>query len=89
MDGRSWMTKVMGSANGILAQSAEMGSAADPVRHHVPGLPGDTYVGPTASSAAWPSPTRRSLPAASVAGRPPLWLVSEELTGVHYPLDVS
>lgn len=91
MDGRSWMTKVMGSANGVLAQSAEMGALPTLFAATVPGLPGDSYVGPDGflEQRGHPRLVDRSRAASVGSDARRLWSVSEDLTGVHYPLDAA
>jgi NAD(P)-dependent dehydrogenase (short-subunit alcohol dehydrogenase family) len=91
MDGRSWMTKVMDSANGVLAQSAEMGALPTLFAATVPGLPGDSYVGPDGflEQRGHPRLVDRSRAASVGSDARRLWSVSEDLTGVHYPLDVA
>lgn len=91
MDGRSWMTTVMDSANGVLAQSAEMGALPTLFAATVPGLPGDSYVGPDGflEQRGHPRLVDRSRAASVGSDARRLWSVSEDLTGVHYPLDVA
>jgi NAD(P)-dependent dehydrogenase (short-subunit alcohol dehydrogenase family) len=91
MDGRSWMAKAMASANGILAQSAEMGALPTLFAATAPGLPGDSYVGPDGfmEQRGHPRLVDRSRAASVGADARRLWTLSEDLTGVHYPLDAS
>jgi NAD(P)-dependent dehydrogenase (short-subunit alcohol dehydrogenase family) len=91
MDGRSWMTKVMQTANGIFGQSAEMGALPTLFAATAPGLPGDSYVGPDGflEQRGHPRLVGRSKAASVGADARRLWSVSEDLTGVRYPLDAA
>jgi len=91
MDGRSWMAKVIGSANAVFSQSAEMGALPTLFAATAPGLPGDSYIGPDGflEQRGHPRLVPRSRAASVSADARRLWSVSEELTGVHYPLDAE
>jgi hypothetical protein len=56
-----------------------------------PGLPGNSYIGPDGfmEQRGHPRLVDRSAAAKNSADGRRLWSLSEELTGVHYPLDVS
>ncbi|GAA4689010.1 oxidoreductase [Nocardioides nanhaiensis] len=81
------MNKLMWVANKVVATSAEFG-ARPTVHAAVADLPGDTYVGPGGFQGVRgaPAPVGRSQQArdADVARR--LWEISEERTGVTWPL---
>ena len=81
------MNKLMWVSNKVVARSAEFGSRPT-VHAVVADLPGDTYVGPTKLQglAGAPGPNSRSAQArdAEVAAR--LWELSEQRTGVAWPL---
>lgn len=81
------MNKLMWVANKVIATSAEFG-ARPTVHAAVADLPGDTYVGPGGFQGVRgaPAPVGRSKEArdADVARR--LWELSEERTGVTWPL---
>ncbi len=91
MSGRAWLTKPMDLANRVLAQSAEMGALPTLFAATAPGLPGNSYVGPDGfmEQRGHPRLVDRSKAAKSRDDAARLWLVSEELTGVTYPLDVA
>ena len=91
MSGRTWLKAPMDLATRILGQSAEMGALPTLFAATAPGLPGNTYVGPDGflEQRGHPRIVDRSSAAKNAADARRLWLVSEELTGVHYPLDAS
>lgn len=90
MDGRSWLGGIMDAANGVLAQSAEMGALPTLFAATAPGLPGNSYIGPDGfmEQRGWPRIVDRSAAAKNVADAERLWTASEALTGVRYPLDL-
>ena len=71
---------------GILAQSAEMGALPTLFAATVPGLPGDSYVGPDGflEQRGHPRLVDRSKSASVGSDARRLWSVSEDLTGVRY-----
>lgn len=79
--------KAVGSRT--FAQSAEMGALPTLFAATYPGLPGDTYVGPDGfgEQRGHPRIVQRSIAARNPADAERLWMLSEELTGVHYPFD--
>jgi NAD(P)-dependent dehydrogenase (short-subunit alcohol dehydrogenase family) len=91
MRGQGWMNGAMDMANRVLAQSAAMGALPTLFAATVPGLPGNSYVGPDGfmEQRGHPRLVDRSKAAMNTADAARLWLVSDELTGVHYPLDAT
>ena len=91
MSGRSWLKRPMDIANSVLAQSAEMGALPTLFAATAPGIPGNSYVGPDGfmEQRGHPKLVDRSSAAKDMAAARRLWQASEELTGVHYPLDAS
>ena len=91
MSGRGWLVGPMELANRYLAQSADMGALPTLFAATVPGLPGAGYVGPDGflEQRGHPRLVGRSKAAMDVASAGRLWAVSEDLTGVRYPLDVA
>lgn len=75
------------AAIGLLGQSEE-GGALPSLMAAVADLPGDTYVGPQGFLGARgvPGPTGRSARALDTDMARSLWTLSEELTGVSFPL---
>jgi hypothetical protein len=55
------------------------------------GLPGDSFVGPDGfmEQRGYPRLVDRSSAAKSAVDAARLWTVSEQLTGVHFPLDAE
>jgi NAD(P)-dependent dehydrogenase (short-subunit alcohol dehydrogenase family) len=91
MSGRGWLARPMELANRVLAQPAEMGALPTLFAATVPGLPGNSYVGPDGfmEQRGHPRLVDRSNAAKSGPDAERLWAVSEDLTGVRYPLDVQ
>ena len=90
MRGREWLNGPVGWLNGIVGQTPEMGALPTLFAATFPSLPGDSYVGPDGRGEMRGHPV---LVERSAAARDPrtaeqLWIASEELTGVHYPLDL-
>ena len=81
------MNKLMWVGNKLLATSAEFG-ARPTVHAAVADLPGDTYVGPGGFQEVRgaPAPVGRSREARDAAAARRLWEISEERTGVTWPL---
>jgi NAD(P)-dependent dehydrogenase (short-subunit alcohol dehydrogenase family) len=91
MSGRNWLERPMELMNRVLAQPAEMGALPTLFAATAPGLPGNSYVGPDGfmEQRGHPRLVDRSAAAKNSGDGRRLWSLSEELTGVHYPLDVS
>ena len=72
----------------LFAQSAEMGALPLLYAATVAGLPGNTYVGPDGvlEQRGHPTVVGRSARAQDAAAAARLWDLSEELTGVRFPL---
>ena len=89
MSGSSIGAKLTGLANQIFAQSAQMGALPILFAATAPGLPGDSYIGPDGRGEVkgYPKIVGRSQAARDREQALRLWQVSEELTGVIYPLD--
>ncbi|MGA1146184.1 MAG: oxidoreductase [Candidatus Nanopelagicales bacterium] len=81
--------KLTALANKVIAQSPQMGSLPILFAATVPGLAGNSYVGPGGRGEikGHPRLVGRSSAAQDLAQARELWDVSEELTGVHFPLD--
>ena len=81
------MNKLMWVGNKLLATSAEFGSRPT-VHAAVADLPGDTYVGPGGFQGVRgaPAPVSRSREARDAEAARRLWEISEERTGVTWPL---
>ena len=90
MKGRTWMAGPIATMNRVLAQSPEMGALPSLLAATYPGLPGGSYVGPDGflETRGHPRLVDRSAAARDDATARRLWTVSEELTGVVYPLDL-
>ena len=91
MDGRSWLTKAMGSPTGSSRRAPRWVPCRRCSPRPLPGLPGDSYVGPDGflEQRGHPRLVDRSRAASVSSDARRLWTVSEELTGVHYPLDAA
>ena len=89
MSGSNLGSKLTAVANKVFAQSAQMGALPILFAATMPGLPGDSYVGPDGRGEVkgYPRLVDRSGAAKDVSQARRLWDVSEELTGVVYPLD--
>ncbi len=89
MRSRGWMERITDLGNRVLAQSAEMGALPTLFAATSPGLPGGAYVGPSGpfEQHGYPVMVGRSKAALNEATARRLWTVSEELTGVRFPLD--
>jgi NAD(P)-dependent dehydrogenase (short-subunit alcohol dehydrogenase family) len=91
MSGRSWLVGPMDVANRVLAQSAAMGALPTLFAATAPGLPGDAYVGPDGflEQRGHPRLVGRSAQARDRQAARRLWTVSEQLTGVTFPVDAA
>jgi NAD(P)-dependent dehydrogenase (short-subunit alcohol dehydrogenase family) len=89
MRGSSIGARMSQMANSVLAQSAAMGALPTLFAATMPGLPGDSYIGPDGfmEQRGHPRVVGRSKAALIEADGRRLWTVSEELTGVTYPFD--
>ncbi len=89
MRNRGWMERVTSLGNRVLAQSAEMGALPSLFAATFPELPGGAYVGPSGpfEQHGYPVLVGRSKAALNDADARRLWTVSENLTGVRFPLD--
>jgi len=89
MRGRSWEARLMGVANKVMAQSAEMGALPTLYVATAPDIANGSYAGPSGigETRGHPKLVGMSKAAQDDAAASRLWTVSEELTGVHY-LDV-
>jgi NAD(P)-dependent dehydrogenase (short-subunit alcohol dehydrogenase family) len=79
---------LMALANPIFAQSADMGALPTLYAATYPGLEGGTYIGPGgfAEQRGYPKPVEPTAAARDEEDAARLWDVSEELTGVTFPL---
>ncbi len=91
LSGRSWLRQPVELMNRIIGQSAAMGALPTLFAATAPGLPGDSYVGPDGfmEQRGHPRLVDRSSAAKNRADGRRLWIESERLTGVTYPLEVS
>jgi NAD(P)-dependent dehydrogenase (short-subunit alcohol dehydrogenase family) len=89
MRGRGWQQQFTDLGNRVFAQSAEMGALPTLFAATAPGLPGDSYVGPDGfmEQHGHPRLVGRSSAARNAADARRLWVLSEDLTGVVYPLE--
>jgi NAD(P)-dependent dehydrogenase (short-subunit alcohol dehydrogenase family) len=90
LSGRTWLLRPMDVANRVLAQSADMGALPTLFAATYPGLPGGSYIGPGGflEQRGYPRIVDRSAAAKDANAARRLWTASEELTGVHYPLEM-
>lgn len=74
--------------NRRIAQSAQMGALPTLFAATAPGIPGDSYVGPSEKweTRGYPKLVGRSASAQDMDQARKLWDISQELTGVTYPL---
>ena len=81
--------KVLSGLGAMLAQSAEQGAWPTLFAATAPGLPGDSYVGAGGflEQRGHPRLVGRNARARDRDTARRLWRVSEQLTGVVYPLD--
>jgi len=89
MRNRGWMERATDFGNQLFAQSAEMGALPSLFAATAPDLPGGAYAGPSGpfEQHGYPVLVGRSKAAMNDAVARRLWAVSEELTGVRFPLD--
>jgi len=89
MAGASLEGKFTAIANKVLAQSPQMGALPTLFAATMPGLPGNSYVGPGGfgEMRGYPKLVDRSEAAKDPAQARLLWDASEDLTEVRYPLD--
>ena len=88
MSGSSTMEYLTEIGNRLLAQSAAMGALPTEYAATSPAVGGGDYIGPDGMAEMWGHPTKVGCSAAAqdAASAKRLWEVSEQLTGVHYPL---
>jgi hypothetical protein len=81
------MNVLMAIGNKVIATSAAEG-ARPTIHAAIADLPGNTFVGPTKlrQTRGAPGPVPRSLEAQDPEAARRLWDLSEELTGVRFPL---
>lgn len=81
-------TAVTSVMNRLLAQSAEMGALPQLFAATAPELPGGSYIGPDGflEQRGHPTIVGRSAAAQDASAARRLWQVSEELTGVTFPI---
>ena len=89
MSGSLWEARIAALANTVLAQSARSGALPTLFAATMPGLPGNSYIGPDGMSEmrGHPKPVGRSDAAQDRQQAEQLWRVSEELTAVTFPFD--
>lgn len=89
MSGSSIGSKLTSIANKVIAQSPQMGALPTLFAATMPGLPGNSYVGPggRGEMKGHPKLVDRSQAAKDIRQAQELWQVSQELTAVTYPLD--
>jgi len=73
----------------VFGQSAEQGAMPSLFAATAPGLLGDSYIGPDGPGQwkGYPHLVDRSPAAMDIAAATRLWDVTEQLTGIHFPLD--
>ena len=84
MSGSWWEARIAELANIVLAQSAESGALPTLLAATMPGLPGNSYIGPHGPGEfmGWPTMVGRSAAAADPALARACWDASVELSGV-------
>ncbi|MBU6279525.1 MAG: SDR family oxidoreductase [Actinomycetales bacterium] len=89
MRGSNLGEKFVGIGNRILAQPAEMGALPTLYAATAPNLPNGSYIGPDGffEQRGHPKVVDRSARAKDVADADRLWLISEDLTGINFPID--
>lgn len=89
MRGSNLGAKFVGIGNRILAQPAEMGALPTLYAATTPNLPNGAYIGPDGflEQRGHPKVVDRSARAKDVADADRLWLISEDLTGIKFPID--
>lgn len=89
MAGKSLEGKLTAVANKVIAQSPQMGALPTLFAATMPGLPGNSYVGPggLGEMRGHPKLVDRSQAAKDPMQARLLWDASEDLTGVNYPLE--
>jgi NAD(P)-dependent dehydrogenase (short-subunit alcohol dehydrogenase family) len=90
MRGRDWLAGPIAAMNRVLAQSPEQGALPTLLAATFPGLAGGSYIGPDGflEARGHPRLVDRSPAARDEATARRLWDISEELTGVSYPLEL-
>lgn len=88
MRGRSLQARLTSGLSGIVAQSAAMGALPTLFAATAPDIAGNSYIGPSGfgEQRGHPKFVGRSGAASQAHDARQLWDVSEELTGVHYPI---
>ena len=91
MRGQEWAVGPVELGNRLFGQSAEMGALPLLFAATAPGLPGNSYIGPDGlfEQRGYPRLVDRSKAAKNMADAARLWTMSENLTGVVYPLDAA
>lgn len=81
--------RITQALNAVVGQSPAMGALPTLFAATFPELPGDSYIGPNgpAETRGYPVRVGRSKAAQDMGAALRLWQISEELTGVTYPLD--
>ena len=89
--GLTWMRQPVQLMNTVMGQSAAMGALPTLFAATAPGLPGDSYIGPDGfmEQRGHPQIVDRTDAAKNRADARRLWVESERLTGVTYPLEIS